>query len=118
MIYCASSLSLAVLESFVNIPPHMRQTIKLPKLYAVGIEVPDDLIADSQVIGEEQPMEKPNSQFFGDSWVNAGISLGFLVPSVVIKRELNILLNPRHPRLADVKIVVHEPFVFDDRLGN
>ena len=47
----------------------------------------------------------------------AQTSLGLAVPSQVISRENNILLNPRHPDMAQVVIEVTEDFAFDDCLG-
>ena len=37
------------------------------------------------------------------------------VPSRVIPLELNVLLNPRHPAMAEVNVALTQPFVFDDR---
>jgi len=57
------------------------------------------------------------SQAVGDAWLHSGSSLGLLVPSRVIPLERNVLLNPRHPAMVEVRVAVSVPFVFDDRLG-
>ncbi len=57
------------------------------------------------------------SQAVGDAWLHSGSSLGLLVPSRVIPLERNVLLNPRHPAMVEIRVAVSEPFVFDDRLG-
>lgn len=44
-------------------------------------------------------------------------SLALIVPSRVIPLERNVLLNPRHPAMAEVTVALTEPFVFDDRLS-
>ena len=44
-------------------------------------------------------------------------SVALSVPSRVIPLERNVLLNPRHPAMAEVKVALSEPFVFDDRLS-
>jgi RES domain-containing protein len=43
-------------------------------------------------------------------------TLGLRVPSSVVQLEHNIVLNPRHPAMADVTVLQTEPFTFDDRL--
>ena len=50
------------------------------------------------------------SQAVGDAWLRSASSL-------VIPLERNVLLNPRHPAMVEVRVAVSEPFVFDDRLG-
>ena len=46
----------------------------------------------------------------------AQTSPGLAVPSQVIPRENNILLNPRHPDLRHLTIEITEDFAFDDRM--
>ena len=53
---------------------------------------------------------------FGDAWIRERRTAVLVVPSVVARRELNVLLNPRH---ADFKKIVAgspEPVVWDARL--
>ncbi|MDF1523596.1 MAG: hypothetical protein P1P87_12385, partial [Trueperaceae bacterium] len=38
------------------------------------------------------------------------------VPSVLVPQERNLLLDPTHPRFAEVRIAAPQPFRFDDRL--
>jgi RES domain-containing protein len=53
---------------------------------------------------------------FGDAWIRERRSAVLVVPSVVARREANVLLNPQH---ADFKKIVAgspEPVVWDARL--
>jgi RES domain-containing protein len=53
---------------------------------------------------------------FGDAWIREQRTAVLVVPSVVARRETNVLLNPRH---ADFKKIVAgspEPVVWDARL--
>ncbi len=53
---------------------------------------------------------------FGDAWIREQRTAVLVVPSVVARREMNVLLNPRH---ADFKKIVAgspEPVVWDARL--
>jgi RES domain-containing protein len=52
----------------------------------------------------------------GTSWAKGGRTLVLVVPSAVVRGEENVLLNPAHARMADVKIVDAVPFGFDPRL--
>ena len=58
----------------------------------------------------------PEGQALGDAWVRRGETLSLRVPSVIIPSEENLLLNPAHPRMPDVRVVSVTPFQFDPRL--
>jgi RES domain-containing protein len=115
VVYCASSLALAALEVFVHLPPAMRRASALPGLTAVGLEVPDQMIAD--LSGFAAVPDRGEEREIGDRWLRGGSGLALRVPSAVIGREMNLLLNPRHPGIGRIALVVQEPFRFDDRLG-
>jgi len=114
VVYCSSSLALAALEALVNIPSFRRRLGELQPLVAVALEVDEEAVADP---GFPLDQDVAVSRQMGDAWLRSGSSLGVLVPSRVIPLERNVLLNPRHPAMADVTISVTEPFVFDDRLS-
>lgn len=53
---------------------------------------------------------------FGDAWVRELRTAVLLIPSVVARREMNVLMNPQH---ADFKKIIPsspEPVVWDERL--
>lgn len=52
----------------------------------------------------------------GEAWLDGGETVGLLVPSAVLPQETNLILNPRHPRMAAVRIAAIETFAFDSRL--
>jgi len=56
------------------------------------------------------------TQAIGDQQFQAG-NLGLIVPSAVLPRENNVVLNPRAVLYAQIKIVACEPLDVDDRLG-
>jgi RES domain-containing protein len=55
-------------------------------------------------------------QAFGDTWLAAGVDLILAAPSVIVPEELNVMLNPAHPRMHEVAIVSARRFRFDPRL--
>ena len=52
----------------------------------------------------------------GDTWVWEGRSAILALPSVIIAKELNYLINPAHPGYKTITIGKREPFSFDPRL--
>lgn len=53
---------------------------------------------------------------FGDSWIREKRTAVLLVPSVVARRALNVLMNPRHPDFKEIMAESPEPVVWDERL--
>ena len=51
-----------------------------------------------------QEPSPPSLQQLGGDWVKSGASVILAVPSVIVPRELNYLINPRHPDFARLKI--------------
>lgn len=114
VVYTSDSLALAALEVLVHLPRIERQKGSLPAYLAVGMDIPDHLIHDP---GHPPSIPSEETQVLGDAWLRSISSLALFVPSRVIPLERNVLLNPRHPAMADVQIALTEPFVFDDRLS-
>jgi len=53
---------------------------------------------------------------FGAAFLRSARALGLIVPSAIVPEARNIMLNPLHPRFADVRFALARPFVFDQRL--
>jgi RES domain-containing protein len=118
-VYTSSYLSLSVLEVYVNIPQEVRD--ELPILQAVRIFVPDDArtaqVPQDQLAGlMSGPGPIAASRTVGDNWLDRGDTLVLEVPSAIVPEETNLILNPAHPRMRDVKIVSTRAFHFDPRL--
>ena len=52
----------------------------------------------------------------GTRWAQDLTSAVLAVPSAVVPREYNYILNPRHSDFARLQFLTPEPFYFDDRL--
>lgn len=117
VVYCASSLSLAILELLVHV-----DVADIPNdLVAVEVEIPDYLpMRRLDVAGLPPNWRKEsgrsNLQALGGVWAKDGVEVGLVVPSAVVPGEMNILLNPSHPDVAKVRIVATDPFSLDPRL--
>jgi RES domain-containing protein len=56
------------------------------------------------------------TQRVGDEWLATMASVGLRVPSVIVAREENVLINSRHPDVARIKVVSIDPWKLDPRL--
>jgi RES domain-containing protein len=115
-IYAAGSRALACLENLVH-----RSGEGNNALYKVMIiEMPDSI---SMEVLEESTLKRdwhtidnyPYCQSLGGKWLNDSDSAVLQVPSVVIKREFNYLINPNHPDFNKIKLAGNEDFDFDKR---
>ena len=115
MVYSATSRALAALEFFVNLDPK---------------EAPDDLLIAEAAVPDElvetlplkdlprnwRALDNQRCRELGSAWAASGRSLALKVPSVVVDGDWNLLLNPKHPDFAKVKIGAAKPFRFDERM--
>ncbi len=90
-VHTSAHLSLAVLEALVHTDPDL-----LPDdLAAFKIDVPDDLVdAAAQDPLPEAWRDAEASAAFGEAWAASGSAV-LVVPSVLVPRKRNVLVNPR-----------------------
>ncbi len=110
LIYTASHLSLALVEQLVH---RIQTPALLAKMnpVAMAIETPNDSIEVRDTI----PPTRSDSQRIGDDWLDSGRTLLLRVPSVVVPQETNAIINPRHPRCGEIRVISREPFIIDSR---
>ena len=107
VVYTASCGALAALEYMV----HMT---KLPaNMLLARIEIPDTV--DIEEIDSVPAADRAFRQL-GDEWLQHNGTAALRVPSVLVPRRWNLLLNPAHPLFLAIKIVDQTPFAFDSRL--
>jgi RES domain-containing protein len=116
MVYASEHQSLAALELRVHIDKtRMRKRYKCFTIRfdesLLKVFRPADLPRDW--LQEPPP---PSLQELGDDWMASGASLILAVPSVIIPKELNYLINPQHPDFGKLKIDPPTDFAFDPRL--
>jgi RES domain-containing protein len=117
LIYCASNRSLAMAEVAVHF-----SLATLPEDYVmVTIYIPDDIsllklnVSDLPVDWNCFP-HPPSTQTIGDSFVSANKYCILQIPSVVTQGDYNILINPKHPEFANIKMISRNKFPFDKRI--
>jgi RES domain-containing protein len=110
-IYTADSVSLCALEVIAN-------DADLAEDYmCISIEVPDDLsiMSASPPTGWDSHPYIAATQDIGTNWARRLVTAVLSVPSAVIPRERNYILNPAHPDFSRISFSA-EPFTFDERL--
>jgi RES domain-containing protein len=117
--YCATVPSLAALEKRV----HVLDPGNLPPLAMVEYEASDDLPQRTIALGElpaDWRARDVDTQRRGDAWLEERAGVLLFVPSVIVPleraRDLNILINHRHPRAAEIRIASVTDFTLDPRL--
>jgi RES domain-containing protein len=115
MVYTATSRALAALEFFVNLEPNEAPD----DLLIAEATIPDDCVETIDLKLLQRNWRRLNNQRcrdLGSAWASSLRSLALKVPSVVVDGDWNVLLNPKHPQFAKVKIGSAEPFRFDERM--
>lgn len=119
VIYTGSSASLATLELVVH-----RSGIRVDQTYKLLIieakAGPKDITTidlDQLPANWKSIQSYPELQALGSEWYQAQKTLLLKVPSAVLPRESNYIINTRHPDFASkIKIKETELFVWDSRL--
>jgi len=118
LVHTSESRALAILEYYVHADPSF-----LPTDVAIAsIYIPDDASRKEILIGDLPPdwREYPapaELAGLGEKWSKSGEGLVLLVPSVVVPKEMNLLINPGHSLIKKVAIIDVEDYSFDERLG-
>ena len=117
--YCATSPSLCVLEKLV----HVEDPGLLPALVMVRYDVPDSLGMETIAVGdlpESWRLQESLTQQRGDQWRAALAAPLLRVPSAIVpldgSPDLNVLINHRHPAVAEIRMIATEAFALDVRL--
>lgn len=116
VVYLAGSLATGILEILV----HVNERSYLAAFVAIEVEVPDAHIETLQHLPPDwQQLPEPypaSTQQLGSEWVQSLRSLALKVPSAVVPAEFNLLLNPRHPAMSELKVGEPQDLWLDPRL--
>lgn len=118
VVYTSETLSLAALELLAHGDPAL-----LPAdLVAIVAELPEG-IAPERVEAGSLPKNwrlypaPEEIGHIGTDWARRLSSVALSVPSVLVPRERNVLLNPAHADFRSIRVGKPEPFSFDPRLA-
>ena len=112
MVYTSQSESLALLEGLANLLPR-----QVPTGYVcICAEIPNTMIQDVGSLPASWRDRRDLSQRIGSDWIATRSSAVLRVPSAVLAREYNFLINPSHPDFANIRIDLPYEAEFDARL--
>lgn len=117
LLYCASNISLAVLETFIHLGAG-----GLPlNRYLVELAIPDAvwqraITLQAPPVGWDASSTGKVSLDEGDRWLKANRSALLLVPSVIVQEEWNVLVNPMHADAAAIMARKVRKWTYDPRL--
>lgn len=116
-VYLASSESLAILEILV----HVREELLLQHYSLFEVDLPAEVVLRVDLSdlpnGWDDPVPSASSAKLGDGWLETSASAVLAIPSAVVPRERNYLLNPSHPdSAAIIRSARKLPFNLDPRL--
>jgi RES domain-containing protein len=115
-VYTSENRALALLEYTVNV-----NIDDIPRALSItAIEIPDDGIEEvkqSDLPGDWKLVPAPAStKDFGTNLLKAAARPILKIPSTIILKECNFLLNPFHVDSRNFKIVSIEDFAYDVRI--
>lgn len=104
VVYTCEQLSLSVLETLVHVDPADAPD----DLVGVCWQIPDHATAltvpiDQWPGGWETGDHDDGCKRMGDAWLAEGRHLLLIAPSVILPVETNVMLNPQHPLMAEVR---------------
>lgn len=116
VVYTASSLALAVLETASHI-----DDVGLPlNRFVIELAVPEDVWALHQVLHPKDlspswasiPAGRASIEA-GSAWLRSNYSPILMVPSVIVPEEYAALINPRHPASSTITATVIRLFEYN-----
>ena len=118
VVYLSSTPASALLEILVHLEIEKGH---LPRFYKLlEIQVPDDLrmekLEDWAKLPKDWPKRQAVTQALGDQWLSRNSAALLQIPSALVPRTSNFLLNPQHPHAAKVQIVSVSKQGLDRRL--
>lgn len=116
-IYLAGSESLAILEVLVHL--ESAHQINHYALFSVDIDEKEMMLLETQNLPknwQEDPAPSETADL-GDEWLLSRSSLALCVPSSIVTREKNYLVNVNHPNFSQLLAsIVELEFTMDSRL--
>jgi RES domain-containing protein len=114
VIYAAEHYSTAMLEKLVHgsgrVPANQHSiTISVPR----GVTY--EMLNAATLPGWDAADESV-AQAFGSTWVREARSVILIVPSVIVRVEHNVIINPAHPEFRHITTSLHHPVHWDRRL--
>lgn len=116
-LYMGLSPAICCLETFVHTTRYPSMPLKITRFV-----LPDDKTLYLEPASSELPQgwkaippDRP-SMTFGTKWLQDKSHLGLIVPSAVLPLERNVVINPKHPAIGEVRVDEVFDFMYDERM--
>lgn len=116
-VYMGLSPAICCLETFVHTTRYPALPLKLTRFV-----LPDNVtlylepaVSELPQGWETIPPDRP-SMSFGTRWLQEKSHLGLIVPSAILPLERNIVINPKHPSMSEVRVDEVFDFMYDARM--
>ena len=117
VVYTSATLSLAVLEYFVNLPAAAAPADLVAVCAELPADIPMSFLDASDLPRGWRKYPAPDALAdLGTRWLEDGKTAILVVPSAVLPQERNYLLNPAHPRFREIKTGKPEALSLDSRM--
>jgi RES domain-containing protein len=94
---------------------HLSSQAQIPEYVCIKARIPESIVLDLRDFGLLPPdwvaVEPTVTAMIGTRWLMEKASAVLRVPSVVIPRESNYVLNPEHPEFR--QIIIDDPLLFE-----
>jgi RES domain-containing protein len=116
VIYAGSTIAIAALERFVHLAGVVPSDLVL-----VRVDLPNGSSEETPELSDF-PKDwallppSPASMNYGTRWARDQRSLVLYVPSVLVREERNVVINPVHSEFAAVTMTIERPFRYDARM--
>lgn len=116
-VYMGLSPAICCLEAYVHASGKPKVDLKL-----TCFELPDEAslfwapeVRELPDGWQSLPADRP-SMNFGTKWLRSQRHLGLIVPSAVLPLERNLVVNPGHPAISQIRILAIYDFEYDARM--
>jgi len=117
IVYCSPNPATALAEVLVHVeidPGDLPDPLQYLEIHApdtVSMET-----VDFRALGRQWRSNEAATRDAGDRWLQAGNTAVLRVPSAIVPATWNLLVNPRHPESAQMRIVHIHSHGIDPRL--
>ncbi len=117
VIYASDSRSLAALEFLVHVPMALApENLSILEIH-ITENIEKETVNENQLPSNWRNYPAPEQLAeIGTNWLKSKSSLLLDIPSAVVNKEMNTLINPLHEDIKSVSVVSVEKFSFDSRL--
>ncbi|MBN1103565.1 MAG: RES family NAD+ phosphorylase [Deltaproteobacteria bacterium] len=117
MVYSSENRALATLEYLVHVSlPFAPADLSMATLEIPDEVAPEEILPSSLARDWRVHPANPRLADLGTAWARSRRGLLLRVPSAVVEREYNVLINPLHPDARRVVVVETRPWRLDERL--